>query len=199
VEFYNLGVTHYKLKNWDRAEKAFLQALDTGEGDQAWSRDVHGFLLAIYKEKGDKVKMLQEAMSLYQDDPGQKDFRDLVAIELESAKNWAGLEKAALEWVGFKKDDPDNWRYLALAQKSLGKNAEMAGSLFHAAEAEPKSVASWLAAGEALERAGDVPRAKIAFQNVIALDDKNDKATQALLRFTLADLAPSGGTGGRKK
>ncbi|MDR2198986.1 MAG: tetratricopeptide repeat protein [Deltaproteobacteria bacterium] len=196
VEFYNLGVTHFKLKNWDRAEKAFLQALYTGEGGKPWSRDVHGYLLAIYKERGEKEKLLSEAMLLYQDDPGEKDYRDLAAIEMEAAANWPALEKAASEWVKISPDDPDNWRYLALAQKSLGKNAETAASLFSAAERDPKSVSAWLSAGEALERVGDFERAKTAFQNVIALDDQNDKATQALLRFTLADLSSSREAGG---
>jgi tetratricopeptide (TPR) repeat protein len=194
VEFYNLGVTHFKAKNWDRAEKAFLQALDIGEGNQAWVRDIHGYLLAIYKEKGDRAKLLSEAMGLYRDDPSQKDYRDLAAMELEAAKDWKGLEAAAKDWVAIAKDDPDNWRYLALAQKSLGDNVGMANSLFSAAGLEPKSVPSWLAAGDALEQAGDIQRAKIAFQNVIALDDQNDKATQALLRFTLSDLSSSRGS-----
>jgi tetratricopeptide (TPR) repeat protein len=133
--------------------------------------------------------MLSEALYLYQDDPNQNEYRDLAALELEANKNWAELEKTAIEWIKHKKDDPDNWRYLALAQKNLGKTKEMAESLFNAAGQEPKSVASWLAAGEALEQAGDIQNAKVAFQKVIDLDDQNDRATQALLRFTLADLS----------
>jgi tetratricopeptide (TPR) repeat protein len=191
AEFYNLGVAHFKLKNWAKAEKAFRQALDIGGEDQTWSRDVHSYLLAVYKEMGEKGKTLDEAMLLYRGDPSQKDFRDLAAIELEAAKNWAGLEAAAGEWVKLKKEDPDNWRYLALAQKNLGKTPEMAESLFSAANQEPNSAASWLAAGEALEQAGDIPRAKTAFEKVIELDEQNDKATQALLRFTLAELSSS--------
>jgi tetratricopeptide (TPR) repeat protein len=133
--------------------------------------------------------MEAEALYLYKDDPTQNEYRDLAAIELEAAKNWTGLESAASDWVKFKKEDSDNWRYLALAQKNLGKTTEMAQSLYNAASEDPKSVASWLAAGDALEQSGDIERAKIAFQKVIDLDDQNERATQALLRFTLADLS----------
>jgi tetratricopeptide (TPR) repeat protein len=191
LEFYNLGVAYFQKKSWDKAEKAFLEALDLEGGQGLLASDARGYLLALYKEKGEKESMLAQAALLYRENPSASEYRDLLVAEFEASKDWAGLEKAASDWVGWRPKDPSNWRFLALAQNNLNKTEETAKSLLSAAKADPSSAASWLAAAEALEKAGDAENAKFSYQKVLELDEDNDKAGQALLRMTLSDLENS--------
>ncbi|MDR1165845.1 MAG: tetratricopeptide repeat protein [Deltaproteobacteria bacterium] len=192
VEFYNLGVAYFKKKNWDAAEKAFLQAIDYSTKDQAAREDSGAYLVALYREKGDKEAMLKEAARLYEEFPARKEFRDLVVGELEIAKNWTRLSQTASNWVKIYPQDADNWRYLALAQKNLGQAPALIVSLLKIAELDP-TAATWLAAAEALENSGDLAQAKAAYEKVLALDEANDRAGQAILRMTLSDLATQRG------
>ncbi|MDR1041568.1 MAG: hypothetical protein LBR80_15695 [Deltaproteobacteria bacterium] len=195
VEFYNLGIEHFRKKGWDPAEKAFLKALELDPGGMG--RESRAYLMAIYREKGDTRSMLVQAEALYRADPAMREHRDLMAAELEVARNWEALEKAATGWTALSPSDPDNWRYLALAQRNLKRpDADIARSLQSAARAEPKSVTSWLAAAEAMEKAGDPQAAKVAYEKVLELDETNEKAGQAILRLNLDRLSGAAGRGG---
>ncbi|MDR1871297.1 MAG: tetratricopeptide repeat protein [Deltaproteobacteria bacterium] len=185
VEFYNLGVAHFQKKNWDKAIKAFLRALELDHQKQL-EVDIRGYLLALYKETNQTAKMLAEANWIYPANPEKRDARDLIAHEFEKANDWAGLAKAATEWTG-QADEAQNWRYLALAQRKLGKNKDAAESLLMVAKRDSKA-STWLAAGEALEKVGSVKRAKTAYQRVMDLDPGNAKAEAALVRMAMQGL-----------
>ncbi|MDR1312657.1 MAG: hypothetical protein LBQ12_02930 [Deltaproteobacteria bacterium] len=190
VEFYNVGVAHFKKRQWDAAEKAFLKVLELKA--PGLERDTRGYLMALYREKRDTPAMLAQAETLYRADPSVREHRDLMAGEMELARSWEALEKAASEWTALNPSDPDNWRYLALAQRNMKRpDSDVAKSLQSAARAEPKSVPSWLAAAEALEKAGDAKAARVAYEKVLELDEKNDKAGQAILRLNLDRLSGS--------
>jgi tetratricopeptide (TPR) repeat protein len=196
VEFYNLGVEHFKKRQWDPAEKAFLRAMELKTA--GLEQDCRAYLMAIYREKNDVRAMLAQAAELYIADPSKREHRDLMAAELEVAKRWEDLEKAAESWTAIDPADPDNWRYLALAQSSLKRpDPDIAKSLLSAARAErPGTASGWLAAAEALEKAADPHGAKSAYEQVIALDDKNVRAAEALLRLEMARQAAPGAAAG---
>jgi tetratricopeptide (TPR) repeat protein len=188
VEFYNLGVARFKAGDWERAEKAFQRALEL-DGDESLALDVRGYLLAIYKRTGRADDMVTQAMQLYRSDPSRREYRELVLDRFVSAKDWPALIGAAGEWTRWNPGDPENWRLLALGQRSAGQALEAARSLARAAEAEKTSAASWLAAAEALEAAGEGQAAKSAYERVAELAPDNEKAASALLRMALEGVA----------
>jgi tetratricopeptide (TPR) repeat protein len=192
VEFYNLGVAHYKAGDWPGAIKAFSKALELPH-DGELTADVRGYLVAAYREAGQIKEMLQEAMLLYQETPSNKLMRDLVVGHMESDRNWAGLAEAAKKWTDWQPQDPDNWRYLALSQKNIGRAEDEAKSLLKIAQLLPNEAAGWFAAAEALEKTGDKESAKQAYQKVMELEPENAKAESALLRLALEALP--GGSG----
>jgi tetratricopeptide (TPR) repeat protein len=192
VEFYNIGVAHFQKHQWDAAEKAFLRVLELKAA--GLERDTRAYLIAIYREKRNIQAAIAQAEALYRADPSIREPRDLMAGEMDVARSWEALEKAARGWVELNSSDPDNWRYLALAQRNLKRpDTDIARSMLSAARAEPASVPAWLAAAEALEKAGDLKSARVAYEKVLELDQKNDKAGQAILRLNLGQLSgPSG-------
>ncbi|MDR2443876.1 MAG: tetratricopeptide repeat protein [Deltaproteobacteria bacterium] len=187
VEFYNLGVAHFKAQNWPLAQKAFDRALEL-DRDAGLASDIRGYLLAIHRELGQTEAMLVQAMELYREDPSSKEYRDLVLDHFEGSKNWAGLTQAALKWTQWQPNDPDNWRFLALGQKNQGQEAQSAKSLYEVAKLEVSQPSSWLAAAEALEKTGDLETAKQAYEKVIELEPTNERAESALLRLALTNL-----------
>jgi tetratricopeptide (TPR) repeat protein len=187
VEFYNLGVTHFKSKNWNNALKAFLKAQEL-DSDNVLSNDIRGFLIAVYKAKGQIKEMLDQAMLLYKSDQKYKESRDLVVAHLEAEKNWKKLSEAAAFWTNWHPDDPDNWRFLALGQINTNQVAEAGKSLFKVAELEPTKVDGWFIAAEALTKAGDKELAQKAYEKVLELEPTNDKAESALLKLALDSL-----------
>jgi tetratricopeptide (TPR) repeat protein len=188
VEFYNLGVTHFKKANFDSAQKAFLKTLNLDNEGQL-KADTRGYLLAVYKEKGQNSQMLEQASLLYLDFPEKKEYRDLVIAHLEAEKNWKDLSQAASNWCKNLPTDPDNWRFLALAQNNMGQPQEAANSLLKAAESGTPNAQSWLLAAEALEKIGDKENSKRAYEKVVELDSANEKAESALLRMALDSLS----------
>jgi tetratricopeptide (TPR) repeat protein len=192
VEFYNLGVSLFKGKHWDRAEKAFLRVLESPfAGEELNLSDVRSYLLAIYKGKSQTEAMLAQAMLLYRDNPAQKEYRDLIIYHHEKDKDWRALGKAATEWTKWQPQDPDNWRFLALALKNTGRPREAALSFLRAAQSAQASLDSWLAAAEALEKAGEGAKAKLAYEKVMELDPKNVAAESALLRLAISSASPT--------
>jgi tetratricopeptide (TPR) repeat protein len=187
VEFYNLGVAHFKAKNWDSALKAFQKALEL-DSNGVLTNDIRGYLLAVHQKKGQIREMLDQAMNLYKGDPKRKESRDLVVAHLEADKNWKSLTEAAGAWTSWHPEDPDNWRFLALSQRNLGQEALAAKSLLKAAELEPTKVAGWYTAAEALAKSGDKESAKLAYEKVLKLEPTNDKAESALLKLALDSL-----------
>jgi tetratricopeptide (TPR) repeat protein len=187
VEFYNLGVAHYKAKNWDSALKAFQKAQEL-DSDNVLLNDIRGYYIALYKQKGQIKEMLDQAMLLYKSDPKYKESRDLVFAHLEADKKWKNLAEAAGFWTSWHPDDPDNWRFLALGQKNSGQEAQAAKSLLKVAELEPKKVVGWFTAAEALAKSGDKESAKKAYEKVLELEPTNDKAESALLKLALDSL-----------
>jgi tetratricopeptide (TPR) repeat protein len=153
--------------------------------------DIRAYLIAAYKEKGQIIDMLNQAMYLYRDEPSNKDSRDLVVAHLETDKNWSALSKAATQWTQWQAKDPDNWRFLALAQGNLGEPKAAAQSLLKAAEIEKNKPSSWFMAAEALEKSGDREAAKTAYTKVIDLEPENEKAESAILRITLEGISES--------
>jgi tetratricopeptide (TPR) repeat protein len=195
VEFYNMGVARFQKRQWDAAEKAFLKVLELKAA--GLERDTRAYLIAVYREKRDTLAAIAQAEVLYRADPSVREPRDLVAGEMDIAKSWDDLEKAARGWVELNPSDPDNWRYLALAQRNLKRpGSTVARSMLNAARAEPASVPAWLAAAEALEEAGDLKAARVAYEKVLELDQKNDRAGQAILRLNLGQLSGPAGQGG---
>jgi tetratricopeptide (TPR) repeat protein len=190
VEFYNLGVAHFKAKNWDPALKAFLKSQEL-DSQNDLINDIRGYLIALYKEKGQVKEMLDQAMLLYKTDPKYKESRDLVVAHLQLEKNWKTLAEAAGFWTSWHPDDPDNWRYLALAQRNTGKEELAAKSLLKVAQLEPTKTAGWFTAAEALDRAGDKEAAKLAYEKVLELEPTNAKAESALLKLALDSLPNS--------
>lgn len=187
VEFYNLGVAHFQAKDWVGAVRAFLMTLELSP-EKALAADARAYLIAAYRETGQTVEMINQAMSLYRDVPSGKESRDLVVGYLETEKNWTALAKAAGLWTVWQPDDPDNWRYLALAQGGLGETGPSARSLLRAAELAPGQTSGWLSAAEALEKSGDDDAAKQAYQKVMELEPDNARAESALLRLALEAL-----------
>jgi tetratricopeptide (TPR) repeat protein len=185
VEFYNLGVAYFKVQNWDKAQKAFLKALELDKEQNSLSVDIRGYLVAIYKEKGQIEDMLNQASLIYRDDPSRKDCRDLVVGEHETAKNWEGLVSAAGDWTKWHPGDVDNWKFLALAQKNAGNDAESAKSLFKVAELESNVTASWLSAAKALEKSGNKAQARLAYEKIMELEPNNGEAEASLLRLAI--------------
>jgi tetratricopeptide (TPR) repeat protein len=186
VEFYNLGVANFQKKDFDKAQRAFLRAIEL-KPEEPLAADAHGYLLALYKETGQTQKMLNEANWLYPADPKRKEVRDLLAHYFETAKDWAGLAKAATEWTG-QDDEAENWRYLALAQSRLDRNKDAAQSLLKAAQRDSKATA-WLNAAQALEKVGQKAEAKLAYERARDLDPDNLKAEEALIRLAMESLA----------
>ncbi|MDR1657818.1 MAG: tetratricopeptide repeat protein [Deltaproteobacteria bacterium] len=187
VEFYNLGVARFKTQNWTEALKAFEKAVELDK-DASLTFDIRGYLLPIYQELGQLDKMAEQAMELYRADSTKKECRDLLLNRFEESKNWAGLIEAAQNWTKWHPTDADNWRFLALGQKNQELEAESAQSLVKAAELDSGKAASWLAAAEALEKAGDIESAKTAYTKVTELEPSNERAESALLRLALANL-----------
>ncbi|MDR2386980.1 MAG: tetratricopeptide repeat protein [Deltaproteobacteria bacterium] len=187
IEFYNLGITLFRAKKWDQALKAFqkAQSLDT---ENELINDIRGYVVAIYKEKGQIKEMLDEAMLLYKGDQKYKESRDLVVAHLQLDKNWETLAKAAGFWTNWHPEDPDNWRFLALAQRNSGQESQAAKSLLKVAELEPTKVAGWFTAAEALAKAGDKESAKLAYEKVLELEPTNDKAGTAILKLDLDSI-----------
>jgi tetratricopeptide (TPR) repeat protein len=194
VEFYNLGVSRFKAKHWERSEKAFLKAMEL-DRENKLSSDIRGFLLALYKESGQADKMVAQAMRLYKDNPGKKEYRDLVLSKFETSRDWAGLAGAAGEWTVWGPNDPDNWRFLALGQRNAGQPKDAAKSLLRAAQVEGTKVASWMAAAEALEKSGERQAAADAYKKVVEIEPSNEKAESALLRLALDGVAKTRGSG----
>ncbi|MDR1487337.1 MAG: tetratricopeptide repeat protein [Deltaproteobacteria bacterium] len=188
VEFYNLAVSYFKVKQWDNAQKAFLKALELDKGQNVLSTDVRGYLMAMYKEKGQTEDMLAQATLIYRSDPLRLDCRDLVVGEYETAKNWKGLSVVASDWTKWHPNDPDNWRFLALAQKNTGEDAQSAESLLKVAELEKNKAPSWLAAADALDKSGDKGAAKLAYEKVMELEPNNEQAEAALLRMAIEGI-----------
>ena len=135
-------------------------------------------------------------MRLYQDNPGKKEYRDLMLNRYETSRDWAGLAGAAGEWTKWGPDDPDNWRFLALGQRNAGKPGDAAKSLLRAAQVEGTKAASWLAAAEALEKSGERQAAADAYKRVVEIEPSNEKAESALLRLALDGIARSRESGG---
>jgi tetratricopeptide (TPR) repeat protein len=98
------------------------------------------------------------------------------------------LEKAAGQWVLWNKNDPDNWSFLALAKGRLNKPKEKANALLMVAKLAP-SAEAWLLAAEELKKVGASAEARAAYENVSKLDPNNAIAGQALLDYSLQDLA----------
>jgi tetratricopeptide (TPR) repeat protein len=188
VEFYNLGVARFKEKKWDLALKAFQKAQEL-DADNSLNSDIRGYLMALYKEKGQTKEMLDQAMLQYKFDPKRKESRDLVVAHLELDKNWKTLAEAAGFWTSWHPDDPDNWRFLALGQRNSGQESQAAKSLLKVAELEPAKAAGWLTAAEALDRAGEKESAKLAYEKALELEPNNAKAETALLRLNLDSLS----------
>jgi tetratricopeptide (TPR) repeat protein len=187
IEFYNLGVTHFKSKRWDLALKAFLKSQELDKQNELIN-DIRGYLIAIYKEKGQIKEMLEQAMLLYKGDPKYKESRDLVVAHLQLEKSWKTLAEAAVFWTNWHPDDPDNWRFLALGQRNSGQESQAAKSLLKVAELEPTKVTGWFTAAEALDKIGDKKSAKLAYEKVLELEPTNAKAESALLKLTLDSL-----------
>jgi tetratricopeptide (TPR) repeat protein len=191
IEFYNLGVAHFKAKHWDIALKAFQKAQELDTKNEL-ANDIKGYLMALYKEKGQIKEMLDQAMLLYKGDPKFKESRDLVVAHLQIDKNWKTLAEAAGFWTSWHPDDPDNWRFLALGQRNSGQEPLAAKSLLKVAELEPTKANGWFTAAEALNKTGDKESARRAYEKVLELEPKNAKAESALLKLSL-DALPSGG------
>jgi tetratricopeptide (TPR) repeat protein len=193
VEFYNLGITHFQHKNWDQAVKAFLRALELDHQRQL-EEDARGYLLALYKEKGQTKEMLEQANWLYPGNPAKKEIRDLIADQYERDKDWNTLVKVATEWTG-QDDDAENWRYLALAQKQTGQDKGAAQSLLKLAQKDSKAK-NWFEAAEALRKVGNSDQAKTAYEKVLELEPNNTKAESALVKMAVDAVAT--GRNGRK-
>jgi tetratricopeptide (TPR) repeat protein len=187
IEFYNLGIAHFRAKRWDLALKAFEKA-QTLDAENELVNDIRGYLVALYKEKGQIKEMLDQAMLLYKGDQKYKESRDLVVAHLQLDKNWKTLAEAAGFWTNWHPEDPDNWRFLALGQRNSGQENQAAKSLLKVAELEPTKVAGWFTAAEALVKAGDKESAKLAYEKVLELEPTNDKAESALLKLALDSL-----------
>jgi tetratricopeptide (TPR) repeat protein len=186
VEFYNLGVAHFQRKDWDKAQKAFLKAVEL-KGDGQLEEEAREYLLAIYKETGQTKEMLEQANWIYPANRAKKEVRDLLAHQYEADKDWTGLVKAATEWAG-QDDEAQNWSYLALGQGKLGQRKEAALSLLKAAQRDSKASA-WLAAAQAMETAGDKPQARKAYERALDLDPDNAAAEAALVRMAMESLS----------
>jgi tetratricopeptide (TPR) repeat protein len=186
VEFYNLGVAHFQKKDWDKAKRAFLRAVEL-KGEGQLEADAREYLLAIYKETGQTKEMLEQANWIYPANRDKKEVRDLLAHQYEADKDWAGLVKAATEWAG-QDDEAKNWGYLALGQGKLGQRKEAAQSLLKAAQRDSKASA-WLAAAQAMEKAGDKPQARKAYERALDLDPGNAAAEAALVRMAMESLS----------
>lgn len=193
VEFYNLGITHFQHKNWDQSIKAFLRALELDHKRQL-EEDARGYLLALYKEKGQTKEMLEQANWLYPGNPAKKDIRDLIADQYERDKDWNTLIKVATEWTG-QDDDAENWRYLALAQKQTGQDKGAAQSLLKLAQKDSKAK-NWFEAAEALRKVGSNDQARTAYEKVLELEPNNTKAESALVKMAVDAVAT--GRNGRK-
>jgi tetratricopeptide (TPR) repeat protein len=157
------------------------------QGSQLES-DARGYLLALYKEKGQTQEMLEQANWIYPADPQRHEVRDLIADQLERDKNWAGLAKLALEWTG-QDDEAANWRILANAQQKLGQNQAAAQSLLKVAQRESKA-ANWLKAAQALQKVGSKVQAKAAYERVLDLEPGHRVAEEALLKMALERINP---------
>ena len=195
IEFYNLGVARFRAKHWAPAEKAFQRASEL-DRDGGLGSDIRGYLLALYQANGQADKMVVQAMRLYKDNPTKKEYRDLIFNRFETARDWAGLARAAVEWTTWRPEDPDNWRFLALGQRNAGRPQDAAKSLLKVAELERTKVSSWLAAAEALEKSGEREAATSAYKKVVEIDPSNARAESALLRLALDGVAKSRGSGG---
>ncbi|MDR3204781.1 MAG: tetratricopeptide repeat protein [Deltaproteobacteria bacterium] len=187
LEFFNLGVAHFKAKRWELALKAFQKAYEL-DIEKTLTIDLRAYLLNVYKEKGQYKNMVEQAMLIYQQDGARKDCRDLIIGQLERERNWTGLVKAVSQWIEWHPGEADNYRFLALAQKNAGQAKEASHSLMRAAELEPDKASSWFTAAESLKKVGDQQAAKRAYEMVLKLEPANEKAEAALLRLALDSL-----------
>ena len=184
---YNYGALLYETGQWKPAIEVFKGLSARDPKDSA----VREYLLAAYQKTGQTGEMLEEAMALYRLDPSKTVYRTLMLNTHENAKDWAKFEAVALEGTKLSPDDPESWRQLHKAQTQLNKKQEAAESLWKIAETSKDKPAPWLQAASAFAGLGKNDEAIKAYQKVLDLDPKNERAAKALLDLKLKSTAKS--------
>lgn len=184
---YNYGAVLFDTGQWNKAIEVFKDLSARDPGDVA----VRGYLLAAYQKTSRTKDMLDEAMALYRLDPSQSVYRTLMLNTHENAKDWAKFEEVALESAKLRPEDPESWQLLHKAQTQLKKEPEAARSLWKIAETSGDKPAAWLQAASAFAKLGRNDEAIEAYQKVLDLDPKNERAAKALLDLKLKSTAKS--------
>lgn len=185
---YNLGVMHFQDKQWKWASMLFKTLVEKNTKDQE-SRE---YLLLTYQHLGQKKEMLTQALTLYQQDPSQTVYRDLMLNTYENAKDWKNYTNTAAEITKLRPRDSESWRLLARGQKILKKRDEEAHSLWMLAETtDKKKGEAWLATARAHAALNKNKKAIEAYKKILAIEPDNQRAEKALLELRLKELKTS--------
>ena len=104
----------------------------------------------------------------------------------ENAKDWKGFAQVAEEITKVEPNSPYGWQQLNRAQIQLGQKEPAAESLWQVAErTKEKKSDAWFKAADAFKTAGKKERAGQAYQKILEIDPKNQRAIKALSDLNL--------------
>lgn len=174
---YNMGVIHFERKDWNKAVDSFKKVLEIDPEDL----EAREYLLVAYQRKNQRADIIREAMELYRRDPSKTVYRTLMLNTCENAKDWKGFAQVAEEITKVEPASPYGWEQLYKAQKQLGQKEPAAESLWRIAEkTEDKKVDAWFRAAREFAGLGKNDRAGQAYQKILEIEPKNEKAAKAL-------------------
>ena len=189
VVAYNYGALLFEQRDWNRAIEAFKKVLELDPEDL----EARDYLLVTYQNKGSHKDILEQAMELYRRDPSKTVYRTLMLNTCENAKDWPGFAAVARAVTELEPDSPAGWEFLHKAQSRQNQKDEAALSLMEVARrSTDKPVEAWFKAATALSAVKKNAEARQAYNKILELEPKNDRAAKAILEMDLKEAQAKG-------